>query len=62
MSLQIKASVMFGQDDRVSLDSADQHGLVFSIAEARGAGVREILIVSLDYGCVTICPGAADTD
>lgn len=38
---------MFGQDDRVSLDSADQHGLVFSIAEARGAGVREILIVGL---------------
>eukprot|EP00960_Hanusia_phi_P076403 768555-Hanusia_phi.AAC.10 len=40
-SPQIKASVMFGRDDRVSLDSADQHGLVFSIAEARGAGVRE---------------------
>jgi hypothetical protein len=41
--LLIKASILFGDDDRFSFKSAEDKGLVLSLAEAKGNIARELL-------------------
>ncbi len=58
--VQIKASVRFGEDDRVSITSAESRGLVLSLAEVQKQSVSYETFGSGTEGCVFV--GLPDPD